>query len=300
MAIASHKLQRGFTLIELLVAMAVFALMGVIMLQVVGNVSDTIARSDRTMGASEVARVVFSRMARDIDALINRADIDANFTSNPAAGSTHMEFFSMVLSPDSTNSGISAANANRRISCITYRLAPSNSPLGKDDSGKGRLELQRGTRAIGVNDSFMGLTSPTSAPVSIASNLPDPASYDPVGTGVIRMLVGFQLREQVGGKAPGSIVFTVPTRAGTIDLSKVGALVVLLAVVDPSVFPILNADAVEKLSDEFNVIPTSKNPISDWIAITEKPDDMNPSIPFRARASVRAFQRVFPLPPPQQ
>ena len=150
----------AFTLLELLVAIAVMALIGVVLSQIIGATGKTTRISNRAIDAASQARIAFDRIGRDFTNLVKRAD---SVFASSTAGPDLMLFLSLVNAAGLPGSTVSD---NRGISIVAYRIAP-------DATNANRLCLLPGARAINWNHTgLFGLGSdglPTAVPAAPAA-----------------------------------------------------------------------------------------------------------------------------------
>lgn len=126
----------GFSLVEVIAAMAVFAVLGVILVRMVGSVSSVITGASKSLDADSEARVIFSLLDRDFAGMVNRRDVDAIFRkvnlTSTSTGNDEIYFFSAAPATDPFGS----ATELNPISLVGYRVGsvPGN-PIA--------LQLQR-------------------------------------------------------------------------------------------------------------------------------------------------------------
>ena len=292
----------AFTLLELLVAIAILALIGVVLSQIIGATGKTTRISNRAIDAASQTRVAFDRIGRDLTNLVRRPD--SGFVSSPA-GANLLLFLSLVNSASLPGSTVSD---NRGISIVAYRIAP-------DATNANRLCLLRGARAISWNDTgFFGLGSdglPTAIP---AGQQPATTDFDVLAPGIIRLEVGYQLYpdNQPAALADnttiphalGQVVYSPPLRDDTgaakfVDLSRISAIVIGMVAIDLESLKFLSPADVTNFAGIFPDLLNDELPCQKWSPLAESASS-NPainSIPLPARQSVRVFQRFFPITP---
>ena len=292
----------AFTLLELLVAIAILALIGVVLSQIIGATGKTTRISNRAIDAASQARIAFDRIGRDLTNLVRRQD--SVFVSSPA-GSNLLLFLSLVNAPGLPGSSVSD---NRGISIVAYRIAP-------DATNANRLCLLRGARAINWNDTgFFGLGSdglPTAIP---AAQQPATTDFDVLAPGIIRLVVGYQLYPDnqpaaladntTIPNALGQVVYSPPLRADTgagkfVDLSRISAIIIGMVAIDLESLKFLSAADVTNFAGIFPDPVSDELPCQKWNPLAESAAS-NPAIsaiPLPARQGVRVFQRFFPITP---
>ena len=292
----------AFTLLELLVAMAVLALIGVVLSQIIGATGKTTRISNRAIDAASQARVAFDRLGRDFTNLVKRTD--SVFVSSSTSPDL-MLFLSLVNAASLPGSN---ASDNRGISVVAYRIA-------SDIANADRLCLLRGARAINWNDTgIFGLGSdglPTGIP---AAQQPAATDFDVLAPGIIRLVVGYQLYPDnqpatlvdntTVPRAVGQVVYSPPLRADTgtgkfVDLSRISAIVIGMVAIDLESLKLLSGADVTKFAGIFPAPVTDELPCQKWSPLAES-SASNPalsSIPLPARQGVRVFQRFFPITP---
>ncbi len=304
------KAPKGFTLIELLVSMAVVALLGLLVVQVISATSSTTRISNRSVDAASQARIVFDLLGADLRAMVRRSDTD--FRAVSVAGN-QVDFLAGVTGPNP-----SADFKNRGFSRIVYRV--QERPENKE-----RLCLVRAAKALSWSDSgFFGL-KPDGYPVKPGdSGYPaglaiEDADFDMLAPGVIVMAVGFQLYPDnlpvyfegdttSAVVSRGQVVYRPPMRgpaggaaaaANTyIDPNRISSLVVGIVVLDLDSLPLLDSAMVSLLADSFTAVPPDgRLPVSKWMEDTANLSKLPESVPLPARQAVRIYQRFFPITP---
>ncbi len=300
-------MKRAFTLLETLVALSILGLLALIVAHITHSAIRATELSNRSIDASGQARLAFDRIGLDFANLLKRRDCPFQAGNSD---SNILLFLSLASSatPSSFTSG-----ENRGLSCIAYRIA------AHADNGN-RLCLVRGARALKWTEAgFAGLDS-NQRPVLLPGSLqPASSDFDILAPGIFRMAIGFQLypdnlpatladgstTDSTGKslKGLGQIVYSPPIRTDTgtvsyVDLSRISAVVIGLAVLSPDHLKLLNADQVTTLAASFPT-PTAVNtlPKTSWEPIANNPDNLPASVPLPARQSIRIFQRFYPVTP---
>lgn len=309
----------GFSLMEILVAMAVLAILGLLIAQMVNATALTTRLSARPIDAASQARAALERIGLDLGTMNRRTDIDA-VAGNPAVEEANNEarnslfFLSMIPSQ-----GLPIPET-RGASLIAFRVAPH-----PDNSG--RLCFQRAAKPLSWdapsawgNKNFMGLKT-NGLPVQLRSSdgsfpsvlIPSASDFDVLAPGVIRIAVGFQLYPDnlpvtlLDGKtipaARGQIVYSAPRREDTgaenyVDLNRIAAIVVGVVVIDLESLRLLNEQQVLNLANHFPSLEgetDSRPPVAAWQTAAESASAAG--IPKQAAQGVRVFQRFYPVTP---
>jgi len=305
----------GFSLVELLVAVTVLALLGAVVVQMMGTTSRTVRLSNQIVDTASQARLVFDCLGTDLAALIKRPDVPFEALNATSGTANLLRFVSNV---PSASPGLTSI-ANRNASIVTYQVAPH-----ADNAARPCL-IRAGKAIAWSNSGYFGLDPSSGLPITFSSAsfpatlLPQTADFDILAPGVIRVIVGFQLYPdnqtatlQNGTNIPnarGQVVYSPPVRLAVpygggaptpqIDLSRISALVVGLVVMDLDSLRLLNADQVNALAAAFPV-PTQNPlplPVAAWGPTATKPTNLPSSVPLAARQSLRVFQRFYVIHP---
>lgn len=327
----------GFSLLEVLVSVAVLAIIGLMVVQITEATSRTTRLSNRTIDAAAQARQVFDRIGTDLAALPRRKDVDFYVGNGSSSSGYYSEYnTSNLLLFLSRVSSAGATSASRKVSLVSYRLAAH--PDNKDSSGLPRLCLIRAGVPVdwspgwGSGQGFMGLKSDglpvrlsdslfPSSLLPLAPSASQPNAFDVMASGVIKMVVGFQLYPDnqavtlAGsaasfGKAQGQIVYNAPIRTVTgldgtttaeyIDLDRVSGIVVGLVVVDTASLKLLSANHISTIEGKFSTPADSANllPVQAWTSTADGlTRSLGGQVPPPALQSVRVFQRFYPVTP---
>lgn len=306
---------RAFSLLELLVAVALLAVVGLLIAQIVSATMSASRLSNQGVDAAAQARLAFDRIGMDLAAAIVRSDTD--FQASATNATNLLTVLASVASADPA--GAPSDFSNRMISLVSYRVAPHA------DNGN-RPCLARAGRAAGWGErGFMGIpASATNTDISFAASdptgfplVPAAGEFDIVAPAVIHAIVGFQLRPDgrpamlengtAIARAAGQIVYSPPLRdSSRIDPSRIAALVVGLVVVDPEKLrtPEFGDPAVlTALAGAFQLSasdlddPSAPLPVAKWMKKTGDLASLPASVPPPLRQSVRLYQRFFPIMP---
>lgn len=294
------RMRKGFTLIELLVAMALLALVMLAVTQMLNSTRLVTAASGKRMAAEAEARTVFDRMSGDFSRMVKRADVDYYVLKQ--SGNDALYFYSE--SPAYASANGAASNQNP-VSLIGYRI---NTASQLERLGKGLTwnELQ----FLAFPDSPVANTSVAISGSTITgafgTEIAQASNVAILADNVFRMEITFLLRpfRNSDGTHLPAIYSNDPwdTRAGHsslagIGLSDVQAIIVTLAILDPSSRTILppgtdlsNAAAALKDNTELSKLPSQV-----WQEAINSNAFAIDGFPVSAARQVRVFQRAFPI-----
>ena len=293
--------RKGFTVIEVLTAIFVLSLLVVMIMQVIDNLSLSTGVSNRLQNSTSEARQVLDRIGVDLELMFQRQDMDYFFSNAPdSKNGAVLSFFTQVAGPESMRHA-SSAGPNRGISLVAYRTVP-----GKD----GKLEMQRGLLALGAKDYFMGLLEiPGEHPLTWPPmpldvwSVPN-ENFDQLAAGVFKVAVAFQINspwKSAGGTVyeAGQALPEAPTRSlsGTdsVDIKKIGALIVAIAVLDAESRKQLSAKDLQAMADALPLPKTADEmPLQLWQPIAAS-GNFPKNLPRQARSAVRVYQRFYPI-----
>lgn len=311
---------RAFSLLELLVAVALLAVVGLLIAQIVSATMSASRLSNQGVDAAAQARLAFDRIGMDLAAAIVRSDTD--FQASATNATNLLTVLASVASADPA--GAPSDFSNRMISLVSYRVA-----LHPDNGN--RPCLARAGRAAGWGErGFMGIpASATNTDFSFAASdpaqfssagfplVPAAGEFDIVAPAVIHALIGFQLRPDgrpamlengvAIARAAGQIVYSPPLRdSSRIDPSRIAALVVGLVVVDPEKLrapEFGDPSVLAALAGAFDLSASDLDdasaplPVAKWMKKTGDLASLPASVPPPLRQSVRLYQRFFPIMP---
>lgn len=293
----------AFTLLEVLVAVAVTALLGVLIVQLITATTSATLQSNRGIDAAAQARLAFDRIGMDLAARLRREDVDFVAASSLAASTnTPLLFYAEV-----TSAGLASTN-NRGLSLVGYRIS-TNAEMPR------RCLLRAGRPVAWSDAGFLGSnTNGLPVPLPAAPGGPAASDFDVLASAVIHAAVGFQLypdgqpaRLANGdsiAKAGGQVVYSAPVRSnpdGTpsslIDVARISALIVGIVAMDPRAMELLDDSQVGAIAAAFPAPETGRLPLALWASIADNPNSFPASIPLPARQAPRVFQRAFPITP---
>lgn len=296
---------RAFTLLEILIGVAILAILGLLIAQLITVTTRATRMSNVGIDAASQARLAFDRIGLDLAALVRRSDVDFVAGNSLSAGPPYpLMFLSEVTSP-----GIASTN-NRGVSLVGYQIN-TTADSTKPSLLRGSVPLSwTGANSHGVTGrQTNGLPENlNSASIALAA-----ADFDVLAPAVIRTAIGFQLYpsgEDIGlangttVKARGQVVYSPPIlydnagqASAQIDRSQISSLIVGIVAMDPEIIKQVDASQVSALAASFPLPLDGELPVSEWAPICDNVSALPASVPLPARQSLRVFQRAFPITP---
>lgn len=275
-------MNRGFTLVEVLASMALIAILAFVLVQILDGVQRGERTSTARIDAADQAAFVFDRLASDLGAFPAR--MDAPLRSNSTEASNEFLRF---------GASVEGFDGERRFSVVSYSLVPS----GLDEN---RKVLQRSATALNWNDSgLLGVNDVGERPLfdPWPSNLsPGANDHEMLGEGVFHMVVGYKLRESVGSRARGSVVYSPPLLSGgDVNWSKVGSLEVTLVALDARTIQNLTPAEVEAIRTQFPTPADGDSAFRQWRSVADDHERFQSMAPLAAKR-LRVFARSLDLP----
>ncbi|SDT94850.1 prepilin-type N-terminal cleavage/methylation domain-containing protein [Verrucomicrobium sp. GAS474] len=257
-----HRSAVGFSLLELLVSVTVLSILVMILAQVITLTGQAIGINTKKLDGAGQARIFFNRLAADLAARPQRADLGMTWTK--AAGNDAIRFYSAV-------GGYSGA---RNVSLIGYRI---------QEAAPGRLfQLERG--ATGA-DWLAGGSHPLFLTQALAS--PNAEDYEVLSQGVLRLEFSYLLNTA----SPATRV----SLAAASDYSDVGAVIVAIAVLDAKSRLLLSPAQLGALSRALSDSVAGEEPIATWSAQILRAD-FAPGVPKQAIQGLHLYQHLFNVP----
>ena len=313
-------LRHSFTLVEMLAAMAIFAIIFLVIAQIVTTTSASTILSNRNADAAAQARLAFERIGVDLNALVNRPDADFLAGTYDTTGN-YNPFLLIFSSVGSSSSG------NRAISTVAYAMNTSSDNYN-------RLCLMRATSTIPwTTSAFMGYQA-NGYPYAITNLAPASTAYNILAPGVIGLAIGFQLYPDSqpitlmdgstvangsgatpgSGNALGQIVYSPPLRTGStyVDTSRIAAIVIGVVTLDLNDLNQLSAAQVQTLAQQFSTTDLSANgstppangklpangqlPVQVWQPIINSlSTNTSLGIPLPTLKALQAYDRFYPI-----
>jgi len=293
----------AFTLAELVVTVGVLVLLVLLSTQLLKSAATVTTLGHKQMDADSQARQLLDRMAIDFAQLVKRNDLDLfakgtvapNSVGGTMSGNDQVAFFSAVPGYYPTGSYQSP------LSLVAYRVNSNSNKMER--MGKGLLWNAAASTPAPVV--FMPLTIGPSAqvpsgtwPTATNTSATDP-DYELIGPQVFRFEYAYLL-------TTGNVTIAPPLDGNSrADLSRIAALIVDIAVIDPKSKVLLdNSAQVPPPNDNLTMLrgqlidfPTGRPPgyvRTQWQTAL----DTNTTFPRPALSGIRLYERVFYLSPP--
>jgi prepilin-type N-terminal cleavage/methylation domain-containing protein len=278
-AIRRRVRKSGFTLVELLVACSILALLVVLVAQMVGSASSVTGNSKKRLDADDEARLVFDRVAGDINGMVKRRDINPLFLGSN--GNDSFYFYSQAPAY-STN----AAASNSQIALIGYSVT---------NSGIGLVRFSMGQAWDSLAFSNPSLTTITATSAT---------NFHVIAPDVFRM--EYALRMKPGsvnnnGSVNGTNVVFQTNNAGQA-LRDVSGIVLAIAILDPTSRQVVGTNALTSLAGVMADANTSSPNSAVSLTAPAIPADewktnalISSGIPPAARGQIRIYQRYIPI-----
>jgi len=281
-------LRGGFTLVELLVSVFVLGIILFVVTQLMTSATAITRTGNKHVDTDTQARVVFDRMALDFAQMLKRTDVDY-YVKQPTGykghgnghgwgqghngdlGSDQIAFFSQV--PGYYPSSVSREQSP--ISLVAYRVNEGNA---NNNPAYGKLErLAKGLHWAGVDDNNTNRPYPVVFAPGQVTATPNPTGpwagpwaaaikndntgasqdndYEVIGAGVFRFEYYYLLKngrvtdwpwDRFDPTLPGQTTITNPVKIG---LSRVEAIAVSIAVIDPTGRALINAVSPDRILD---------------------------------------------------
>jgi prepilin-type N-terminal cleavage/methylation domain-containing protein len=304
----SRSAPRAFTLLEVLAASAVFALLVLLVAQVLALVSSSVSRGGRRSTTEIEVRSLFARIGSDLRQAVIRRDVD--FSAFKHEGYLTPEAFGGVQVPANLQPG----NDRMAFFAQTAGLAPgglagpqrsSYAVVGYDlASHDGTPRLFRAARGLAW-ESDDGVESLVYLPATLGLVFPNlftnPELARTAAENVFRFEISYLLRSRAAGESPFAITPWNANLDGADQwpngLADVYAIVVTVAALDER-----SRTIAGDLSAAAALLPDAKDsedPAPVWRDIVNAPDfAQRANLPPEAAAAVRVYQHAFFLPGP--
>lgn len=282
-----------------------------LMLAMVGSVLNSVANStegaERRIQATGDARTVFDRISADLESMVWNGDTTLVVSSNSFPAQN--DAFAMI---NQSRPLRFPSSGPHRMQAVFYAVrGSSDTPLGSTSSQT--PELVRGFREVQwsetLSTSLKRIHDEITAPPSGTS------TRVPVRAGVIRMAVALHVRPEDANEptvisASGSKVSqyavngfsggSLGTGAHALDLSRVHAVTIALAVVDDA-SRVLSIDDFAKIADSLPPSEDDELPLETWnnkddtTAIEKAVASVSDANKLIIRQNIRFYQRTFPI-----
>jgi len=288
----SHPLReahsfRAFTLIELLVAMAVFALLLALVVQLFNSANAVSTLQIKRLDADAQARMLLDRMVVDFAQMLKRRDVDYFLKSpgNTQAGNDQIAFYSEVPGY------YPSATSQSPMSLVGYRV----NTIGGSDGFNNIERLGKGLLWNGVGSPekpmvYLPLTLAATWPA--AANAAADPDYEQMGSNIFRFEYYYLVKDGTLTDTPWNSGST-----GVRGLQDVTAIGVVIAVMDPKTRTLVTDAQLEALvrnmGDFDPVNMTTGSLENQWRSVIAAS-----GLPKLVLASIRVYGRTFYLNPP--
>jgi type II secretory pathway pseudopilin PulG len=287
----------AFTLIEILVATAVLVLMLTMVTGLVNSATRSTQTAERRLDGMADVRMVFDRMASDLQSLVSDGDTTLIVGKSPAPSlSDSMAFV--------TRARTTAAPAESRLATVLYAIGEHNNEVF--GAGEKTLMLTRLLQNYAWEEAtpLAKFLSDTDAQLLGAG--PDTLSFNALGETIIRMAVAVHksdgtLVHTTSNNLPRLASFSGSTARITsgdstaLDLSQVDAITVAIASIDAR-SQVLTADQLETIAQALpRASADGTLPLAQWNSVNW--DQVGGIIPSVVRENIRFYQRTFPIMP---
>jgi prepilin-type N-terminal cleavage/methylation domain-containing protein len=291
LSLRANARRRGFTLVELLVACSILALLVVLVAQMVGSASSVTGNSKKRLDADDEARLVFDRLAGDINGMVKRRDINPLFLASN--GNDSFYFYSQAPAYSTY-----ASASNSQIALIGYSVTNSGIGLVRFSSGQSWDTLS--------------FSNPSLAAITATSA----TNFHVIAPNVFRMEYALLMK-------PGSVNNTNglgPVTAGTLStngtnvffqtnnsgqaLKDISGIVLSIAILDPTSRQVVGTNALTALAGQMsdaNATAAASGVINGSSSQAIPADGwrtnalISSGIPPAARAQIRIYQRYIPI-----
>jgi prepilin-type N-terminal cleavage/methylation domain-containing protein len=306
----------GFTLVEIVVSMTVLLILVLLSTQMFNGTAAVISGNTKHLDADSQARLVLDRMGVDFAGIVIRPDVDYYFQKNPSANVTgpndQFAFYSQTTGyyPAGVSSSAQGTAEKSNLALVGYRINSS-------------YQLERLSKALvwnGVNATGGASDSdPVSPMVFLPSTLALPSTttgaaatwpqiagngtdqdYQVIGDQVLRLEICFLVRTSPTATATLSDTPYIAPHTTISGLQDVAAVVVSLAVLDPTSRTLLTTANLAAIDDHLaddNGTLLASSPAKLWKADLLSAPQWG--LPATAASQIRVYERYFFLPKPQ-
>jgi len=339
-AAAAHSTQRAFTLVELLISVVVVTVIIFMVAQLMSNATTLTRASSKHIDTDTQARVVFDRIALDFTQMLKRTDVDCfvkqasvNYPGHSAGHgkgnhATSGQQLNDQIAVFSQGPGYYPSGAQSPVSLVAYRVNASPSLpsyLRLERMGKGLLwngvsnltNLNNPNTVypivflpqtiIGIANAGKMWSDAVNNPSNATS---EDSSYETIGPGVFRFEYYYLLKDGSLTDTPWNISTDPHTSITGIGLTKVQAIAVSIAVIDPasrSLVPVSSLFDLASDMEDFQT-PHGHSPVNNGTGVVEA--QWNQAVtdaisagqtyegspfPAAAASAIRIYTRYFDL-----
>jgi hypothetical protein len=228
------------------------------------------------VAADRIATVAFDQIARDVEGQVIRREVTMRVEKQQGNGNDEL-----VLITRRLGLPLQASEADRRVSTVHYRVRENALWQGVTGYRFGDSSTRPSEEEGMLN--LHGL--PDKGPEDL-----DDASFQPLAAGVLRMEIGFVVSKSDGSTGIEAAEPAAPDRAE--------ALIVTLAVLDPSRSRMIDDSQRSRIAAEFGDAKPGKLTADEWMdtarGLVGKMESL--SVPAVALRQVRVYQRMIVLP----
>jgi hypothetical protein len=286
----------GFTLAELVVTVGVLVLLVFFATQLLKSAATVTTLAHKEMDVDSQARQLLDRMSVDFAQLVKRNDldffakgtVDPNSVGGTMPGNDRIAFYSAVPGYYPT------ATFQSPLSLVAYRVnSISASPSYNKVERMGKGLVWNGADPSYTPVAFMPIKISDSWAAATSATTTDSA-YEIVGPNVFRF-------EYYYLRADGTLSITPPLDGNShADLSQISAIVVDIAVIDPTSKVLLNNTQLASLAGQLIDCPSNINGQTPGYLSTQWQNTLNANttLPRPAISGIRVYERFFYLSPP--
>jgi len=289
----------GFTLAELAVSVGVLVVLVLLFTQLLNSTASITTLGHKQMDADSQARQILDRMAIDFAQLMKRNDLDffakntvaPNSVGGPMDGTGGQTKNDRIAFYSSVPGYYPPTGAQSPVSLVAYRVNSNSTNMER--MGKGLV--WNGVDPSYTPVAFMPITIAASWAAATSSSTSD-AAYEVIGSQVFRFEYCYQLTD-------GSLSITPPLDGSShADLSQIAAIIVDIAVIDPTSRVLLTPAQITSLAGQLTDWPANISGQQPSYLRTQWQTTLNANttLPRPALSGIRLYQRFFYLSPPVQ
>lgn len=299
--------QKAFTLTEVLVSVTVLALLIVLVARVVNSATTLIERNGKASAMDGEARLIFNRIATDLGRMVRRTDVDFygkdTSASVPMNDNDQIAFYTEIPGYYSSPSPTATPTRNQRNSTSLVGYCVANDISGRPQlvrMAKGLVwQAVSGEPWIGfdhlpiqINTRWPTLFTPSAS--ASYTGMQD-ADFEVVSESVVRFEYSYVLRPTTTASSTLSTVPHAPSHQTTAFCNDVEALIVTIAVLDPTSRKIVT-DYSKLTSRDLFSDANASNIAAIWNAATSSASfASSANIPKNAASGIRIYQRRVSL-----